>query len=102
MSEQKEKYYESPDVCMWPSDEHDNFHIEITLPGADKDSIKLKMHDDSFFLKAESVDIVYVGSYSVCCPILPKKAKAVYNNGLLKIDVPFKEEEYESIEVKIE
>ncbi|MFX1392564.1 MAG: Hsp20/alpha crystallin family protein [Promethearchaeota archaeon] len=97
-----EKLYESPNVCMWPDDNHNNYHIEIELPGVDKESIKLKMHEDSFFIKAETDDIVYIGSYAVCCEIVPEKAKAEYKNGLLKIDVPFKEPEYHSIDITIE
>jgi len=100
--EKIEKFSVSPDTCMWPDDEHENFHIEITLPGVEKDSIVLKMHDDSFFIKGETDNTVYIGSYSICCPVDAKKAKANYNNGLLKIDVPFKGEEYESVSVKIE
>jgi len=97
-----EKLYQSPNVCMWPNDEHSIYHIEIELPGVEKESIKLKMHEDSFFLKAESDDIIYVGSYAVCCEIDPSKAKAVYKNGLLKVDIPFKESEFHSVEVEIE
>lgn len=100
--EKIEKLYESPDVCMWPDDEHKNYHIEIELPGVEKESISLKMHEDSFFIKGETDDIVYIGSYAVCCEIDPEKAKAIYKNGLLKIDVPFKQPEFHSIDVKIE
>ncbi len=101
MSE-KEKLYVSPDVCMWPNEEHDTYHIEITLPGVDKDTIKLKMHEDSFFIKGETDDTVYIGSYAVCCEIDPEKAKAQYKNGLLKIDVPFKKPEFKSIDITIQ
>ena len=102
MSEQKEKLILSPDVCMWPDDEHNNYHIEIQLPGVEKDTITLKMHEDSFFIKGETDDNIYIGSYAVCCEIDPNKAKAIYKNGLLKIDVPFKQLEFKSIKVEIE
>ena len=103
MSEQEiEKIITSPNTCMWPDDAHENYHIEIELPGVDKESISLKMHEDSFFIKGETEDTVYIGSYAVCCEIEPNKAKAVYKNGLLKIDVPFKYDEFKSIDVKIE
>jgi len=103
MSEQElEKIYESPNVCMWPDDPHENYHIEIELPGVDKETISLKMHEDSFFIKGETDVTIYIGSYSVCCEIEPEKAKAVYKNGLLKIDVPFKMPEYHSVDINIE
>ncbi|MFX0069674.1 MAG: Hsp20/alpha crystallin family protein [Candidatus Hermodarchaeota archaeon] len=97
-----EKLYLSPDVCMWPEDENNSYHIEITLPGVEKDTIKLKMHEDSFFIKGETEDTVYIGSYVLCYDVDPEKAKAQYKNGLLKIDVPFKEPEFHSIDITIE
>jgi HSP20 family molecular chaperone IbpA len=97
-----EKLYESPNVCMWPNNDHTAYHIEIELPGTDKESIDLKMHEDSFFIKGETEDTIYIGSYSICCDIDPKKAKATYKNGLLKVDVPFQEQEYNTVDVKIE
>ena len=103
MSQQEiEKIIITPNTCMWPDDAHENYHIEIELPGVDKETIKLKMHGDSFFIKGETEDTVYVGSYPVCCEIEPEKAKAEYKNGLLKIDVPFREDEFKSIEVRID
>ena len=87
---------------MWPDDEHGSYHIEITLPGVEKETIKLKMHEDSFFIKGETDDIVYIGSYATCCDVEPEKAKAIYKNGLLKIDVPFLEPEFHSIDVVID
>jgi HSP20 family protein len=103
MSESKQdKIYVSPELYMYPNDEHSTYQIKITLPGVEKENIKLKMHEDSFFIKAESEDTIYIGSYSVCCPIDPYKAVAKYKNGLLIIDVPFMEPEFKSVEVKIE
>ena len=104
MSEVKEeeKYLRSPDVCSWADDEEDIYKIEIQLPGVEKDTIKLKMHEDSFFIKGETEDTIYIGSYGVCCPIIPDKAKASYKNGLLKITAPFRESEFKSVEVSIE
>ncbi|MFX1570753.1 MAG: Hsp20/alpha crystallin family protein [Promethearchaeota archaeon] len=97
-----EKYLMSPEVCSWADDEDNTYKIEIQLPGVEKDTIKLKMHEDSFFIKGETEDTTYIGSYSMCCPINPEKAKAVYKNGLLKIEVPFKEPEFHSIEIEVE
>ena len=97
-----ERFYEAPDVCMYPDDKHESYHIEIQLPGVEKEKIRLKMHEDSFFISGEAEDTIYVGSYAVCCPIDPAKAKATYKNGLLKVDVPFKEPEFKSIQIKVE
>jgi len=102
MPEEIEKTYVSPDVCMWPNDEHDTYHIEIPLPGVEKETIKLKMHEDSFLIKGETKDKIYIASYAVCCPINAAKAKATYKNGLLKVSVPFKEPEFHNVEITIE
>lgn len=102
MSEDKEKYVVSPDICAWADDENDNYHIEITMPGVEKDSIVLKMHEDSFFIKGETDSTVYVGSYAICCPVTAEKSKAIYKNGILKVDVPFKDRLEGAIDVPIE
>ncbi len=99
---EQEKIMFSPSVCSYADDETTSYKIEIQLPGVEKDTIKLKMHDDSFFIKGETEDTIYIGTYAICCPVKPEEAKATYNQGLLKIDVPFKEEDYKSIDIKIE
>lgn len=99
---EREKRYVSPNVCMWPNDEHSVYHIEIELPGVERESIKLRMHEDSFFISGETEDTIYIGSYAVCCEVDPENAKAQYKDGLLKIDVPFKEPEFHSVDIEIE
>lgn len=49
------------------------------------------MHEDSLALSAPREDIEYVTTLSFCCPVNPDKAKARYDNGLLRIEVPFKD-----------
>lgn len=102
MTEEKEKTYVSPEIFMYPNDNHDTYFIDINLPGIEKESIKLKMQEDSFFIKGEREDKIYIGTYAVCCPIAVDKAKARLKNGQLKIEVPFKEPEFHSFDVNIE
>lgn len=80
----------SPAICAMPDEKHENLHLEVELPGVERQSITLSMHADSFFIRASREDLEFVGSYAVCCPIDFEKAKAKYNNGLLSIDVPYK------------
>lgn len=102
MTEQKEKLILTPELCAWADDEHYKYRIEIKLPGVEKDSINLKMHEDSFFIKGETESTVFIGSYAICCEVEPNKAKAIYKNGLLKVEVPFKDSMEGAVDVKIE
>jgi HSP20 family protein len=102
MTEQKEKFIASPEICAWADDEHDRYHVEITMPGVEKETIKLKIHEDSFFIKGETDTTIYIGSYAICCPVKPEETKAIYKNGLLKIDVPFVDPMENAVDVKIE
>lgn len=99
--EQVEKVKVSPRLCAYSDREHTKLHIEIELPGVRQEDIDLKMHEDSFALHAERDDVVFVGSYATCCSVNPDKAEAVYNNGLLKVDVPYKDAMSEAKEIKI-
>ena len=102
MTEKKDKFLMSPDVCSWANDETEKYHFEITLPGVEKDTIKLKIHEDSFFVKGETEKTIYIGSYAICCPVKPEETKAVYKNGILKIEVPFKDPMEDAVDVVIE
>ena len=100
MSDEKKKI--SPDVCSYVDDDHTRLSVEVSLPGVKKGNINLKMHEDSLNLSAPREDFVYVATYSFCCPVSPDKAKADYENGLLKIEVPFKDPMEDAISVKID
>jgi len=91
----------TPEVCSYVDDEHQKLYIEITIPGVDKEAIHVKMHEDSFNLTAPRKDIEYVTTLSFCCPVIPEKADAKYENGLLKIEVPFRDVMEGAVKVKI-
>jgi HSP20 family protein len=71
------------------NDDDSEYLINIQLPGADKDSVKLKLGEDLIHVEAKAESIDYLGDYSLCCPIKPEEAKAIYKEGLLKIRAPF-------------
>jgi HSP20 family protein len=91
----------SPEMCSYVDRDQSTLNVEITLPGVKKGDIELKMHEDSFNLRAPKEEIEYVTTGVFCCPVKPNEAKATYDNGLLKIKVPFKTPMAPSITVPI-
>ena len=97
----EEKIRVAPEVCSYVDEEHTALNLEISIPGASKENIKLKMHSDSFTLSAPRDDIEYVTTLSFCCPVDPEQAEAKYENGLLKVSVPFKDVMEDAIQVAV-
>jgi HSP20 family molecular chaperone IbpA len=64
----------SPDLCVYSDEAEKNLKIEVELPGVKKENIKLKMEEDGVYLIAKTNKIEYMGSYALCCPVLPRKA----------------------------
>jgi HSP20 family molecular chaperone IbpA len=79
------------DVCSYVDDKQNMIHLEICLPGVKKESIRLKLLDDSFNLFAPRDDFDYVSAAAFCCPVKARDAKASYDNGVLKVSVPLKD-----------
>jgi HSP20 family molecular chaperone IbpA len=100
MSEEEVKI--SPALLAYPDENHDNLIIEIELPRVKKENVKVKIHEDSFYITATKEGTQYIGSYAVCCPVVPEKAKATYENGLLRVAVPYKDPLEDAVDVMVE
>ena len=86
--ESKSKPEVMPEVAI----DHDTekFHIEVELPGVKKEDVQLDVGDMSFCIKAPAEDITYSCCYTLAHAVDIKKANATFNNGLLKVVLPFK------------
>ncbi len=78
----------TPEVCV----DHDDaaYFIDVELPGVEKEHVDLSIGEQSVCVEAARDDVVYLGCFSLAHPVDETKAKAKFENGLLKIEVPLK------------
>lgn len=69
--------------------------------GAPTETIDVKVLKDSVHLLAPARDIEYVSALALGWPVKPDKAEATYENGLLRIEVPFKDPMEDAVKVAI-
>jgi len=91
----------APSTVAYADTERNKLVVEFAIPGAPTDTIDLKLLPDSIHLTAPARDIVYVSAQALAWPVKPDKAEATYANGLLRIEVPFKDPMEDAVTVVI-
>ena len=91
----------APNTVAYPDEENLKLVVEFAIPGAPTDTIDLKILADSVHLTAPARDIEYVSALALTWPVKPDKAEAIYENGLLRIEVPFIDPMEDAVKVSI-
>ena len=81
----------TPILAMYHDDTHLHLILEVELPDVKSENITILMHENSFYIKAFSKTVEYLGSFFLDGPVDPEKAIAVNDKGMLTITVPYKE-----------
>ncbi len=99
MSENRIKV--APNTVAYADEEKHKLVVEFAIPGAPTDTIDLKILADSVHLTAPARDIEYVSALALAWPVKPDKAEAIYEHGMLRIEVPFKDPMEDAVKVAI-
>jgi HSP20 family protein len=91
----------APRSIAYADGENNRLIMEFAIPGAPTDTIDVKMLEDSVHLTAPARDIEYVSALALGWPVKPDKAEATYENGLLRIEVPFKDPMEDAVKVAV-
>ena len=91
----------APNTVAYADGENHKLVVEFLIPGAPTDTIDVKILEDSIHLTAPARDIEYVAALPLGWPVKPNKAEATYENGLLRIEVPFKDPMEDAVKVAI-
>jgi HSP20 family protein len=91
----------APDTVAYADAENHKLVVEFAIPGAPADTVDMKILQDSVHLTAPARDIEYVASLALGWPVKPDKAEAIYEHGLLRIEVPFKDPMEDAVKVVV-
>ena len=91
----------APVTVAYADAANDMLIVEFAIPGAPTETIDVKILEDSVHLVAPARDIEYVSALALGWPVKPGKAEATYENGLLRIEVPFKDPMEDAVKVAI-
>jgi HSP20 family molecular chaperone IbpA len=91
----------APNTVAYGDAENHKLVVEFAIPGAPTDTIDVKILEDSIHLTAPARDVEYVSALALGWPVKPDKGEATYENGLLRVEVPFKDPMEDAVKVAI-
>ena len=91
----------TPNTVAYADEVNDKLIVEFAIPGAPTDTIDVKILADSIHLTAPARDVEFVAALALAWPVKPDKAEAIYEHGLLRIEVPFKDPMEDAVKVAI-
>jgi HSP20 family molecular chaperone IbpA len=89
------------ETVAYADEETHKLVVEFAIPGAPSDTVDVKILEDSVHLTAPARNIEYVAALAIGWPVKPYKDEATYENGLLRIEVPFKDPMEDAVKVAI-
>ena len=99
MSENRIKL--APETVAYADGKTHKLVVEFAIPGVPMDFIDVKILGDSIHLTAPARDVEYVSALALAWPVKPEKAEAIYEHGLLRIEVPFKDPMEDAVKVAV-
>ncbi len=91
----------APRIVAYTDVNNTKLTAEIALPGVPIESVDLKLDENGMYLSAPARDVEYVAALTFACPVNKRKAQASYENGLLIVDVPFKDPMEDTVQVPV-
>ena len=91
----------APDTVAYADAENHRLIVEFAIPGAPTETIDVKILEDKRPFIGASKRHRYVSALALGWPVKPGKAEATYENGLLRIEVPFKDPMEDAVKVAI-
>jgi HSP20 family protein len=91
----------APNTVAYADEENHKLVVEFAIPGAPTETIDVKLLPDSVHLTAPAKDVEYVSALALARLVKPDKAEAIYENGLLRIEVPFKDPMEDAVKVAV-
>jgi len=91
----------APATTAYADGEQRKLIVGFAIPGAPMETIDVKVLKDSVHLSAPARDIENVSALASGWPVIPDKAEATYEHGLLRIEVPFKDPMEDAVKVAI-